>query len=534
MRRWNGWGEESVRATLPESAASFLRERLGPATAPRDAALETVLAAVPASRLAEHPLVSTDAEERVRHARGQSFPDWVALRSGRVDSFPDGVAHPCTAEEVRELIAFAERTGARLVPYGGGTSVVGHVNPPSGGAPVLTVAMDRLSGLLHLDEASRLATFGAGTRGPALEEALAARGYTLGHFPQSWELSTVGGWVVTRSSGQQSMGYGRIEQLFAGGKLESPAGTLDLPPFPASAAGPDVREMVLGSEGRLGILTEATVRIASRPEREVFPAVFFPDWERGSRAVREIAQARLPISMVRLSNAEETATNLVLAGHRRLIGALEGYLSLRGAGAGKCMALLGVTGSGATVGAARREALRIARRHGGVHVGTRIGERWSHNRFRSAYLRNPLWEMGYAVDTLETAAPWSRMAPLVDGVEEAIRTAMAESGERVHVFTHLSHLYPTGSSAYTTYLFRVAADPAETLERWKRLKEAASRAIVERGGTISHQHGVGVDHRPYLEAEKGELGMRAIRTLLQGFDPSGVMNPDVLIGREKG
>ncbi len=277
MRRWNGWGEESVRCPVAEPARRFLESRLGPGIRPTDAALEDVTRRIPSSRLPPHPLISTDAETRVRHALGQSLPDWIALRSGRIAAFPDGVAFPTNSGQVRELLAYAAGAGARVIPYGGGSSVVGHLTVLPEFGPALSVDLCRMNRLLALDEESGLATFQAGVRGPDLEAALRARGFTLGHFPQSFEHSTLGGWVATRSAGQFSLGLGRIEDLFAGGLLETPAGPLVLPPFPASAAGPDLRQVVLGSEGRLGILTEAVVRVRRVPRRERFLAVFFPD-----------------------------------------------------------------------------------------------------------------------------------------------------------------------------------------------------------------------------------------------------------------
>jgi alkyldihydroxyacetonephosphate synthase len=537
MRRWNGWGDDAVTYPLHEGPRQFLERLVGPGTPPRDATLEDVVASVPSSRLPVHPLVAVDPVDRVRHSRGQSLPDWIALRSGRILAFPDGVAYPTTDAEVRDLIRYAGEVGAELIPYGGGTSVVGHINSLSDGGPargadgriVLTVDLGRLNSLRRFDATSHLATFGAGITGPDLEAQLRARGCTLGHFPQSFELSTLGGWIVTRSSGQQSLGYGRIEKLFAGGRLEAPAGTLELPPFPASAAGPDLREVVLGSEGRLGILTEATVRVAPLPEREDFHAVFFPDFDRGREAVRQIMQARVPLSMLRLSTAVETQTTLALAGRERLIGALERLLSLRGVGDQKCMLLLGFTGPEAVVKMARNEALGVGGEFGGVHVGRAFGSEWHKSRFRTPYLRNTLWEIGYAIDTLETAADWSTIPDLVEAIEAALRSGLEEVGEQVHVFTHLSHLYPYGSSIYTTYLYRVAPDPDETLRRWQVLKAAASEAIMALGGTISHQHGVGTDHLSYLEREKGILGMAVLHDLCRRFDPDGIMNPGKLV-----
>jgi len=532
MRRWNGWGDDSIDYPLSENAGAFLEELVGPGAPPRDATFDEVVAGVPPGRLPPHPLVSADPAERVRHARGQSLPDWVALRSGRIPALPDGVAYPTTEAEVHALLRYTADVGAHLIPYGGGTSVVGHVNPESGPTPVLTVNLRRMNQLARFDATSHLATFGAGVTGPELEAALRARGLTLGHFPQSFEYSTLGGWIATRSSGQQSLRYGRIENLFAGGTVIAPAGVLKLPPFPASAAGPDLRQLVLGSEGRLGIITQAIVRAAPLPEREDFHAVFFPDFAGGQTAARQMAQARLPLSMLRLSTAVETASTLALAGRERLIGLLEQLLSLRGVAEDKCMLLLGFTGSDALVKTARKAALEISGAHGGVHVGRTFGGQWHKGRFHTPYLRNTLWARGYAVDTLETAVTWDHVDAMITAIESALRGALAGLDERVHVFTHLSHLYPHGASVYTTYLFRLAPDPDATLQRWQALKSAASEAIVALGGTISHQHGVGSDHAPYLAAEKGALGLAALRDVARRFDPQGCLNPGKLVSRE--
>ena len=246
-------------------------------------------------------------------------------------------------------------------------------------------------------------------------------------------------------------------------------------------------------------------------------------------------QARLPLCMVRLSTAVETETNLVLAGHVRLIGALKRMLALRGVVEGRCMLLVGCAGRAGMVSAALGQAKAIARAHGGVHVGQVFGRQWHKSRFRTPYLRNTLWDMGYAIDTLETATSWTEIPGLVKDLEQALRSGLEDAGERVHVFTHLSHLYPYGSSIYTTYLFRSAstrdreASAMETLRRWKVLKEAASRVILAHGGTISHQHGVGTDHLAYLAPEKGPLGMAALGGLCRCFDPLGIMNPGKLL-----
>lgn len=529
MRRWNGWGDNTVEYPLPSNGPEFLQKRVGVGAPPQDVSMEAVLASVPNSRLASHPLVNVDPKLRLCHAKGQSLPDWIALRSGRISAFPDGVAHPSSSTQVLDLVHFAEQNDSVVIPYGGGTSVVGHINPVTAEKPVLTINLRRLNQLSKFDEISQLATFGAGISGPELEAQLRALGFTLGHFPQSFELSTLGGWIATRSSGQQSLGYGRIEDLFKGGTLISPAGTLELLPHPASAAGPDLRQMILGSEGRLGIVTEATVRVSRLPEREEFHAIFFPNFDRGQTAVRQIVQARLSLSMLRLSTAVETNTTLALAGHERLIAMLEQLLVLRGVNDQKCMLLIGFTGCEDLVKATRKEAFSIARQHKGVHVGRQFGKQWHKGRFLTPYLRNTLWEQGYALDTLETAVPWSDVDDTIQAIEHALQSTLDPSEGRVHVFTHLSHMYPEGASIYTTYLFRLAQDPDQTLQHWHSFKTAASQAIVNQKGTISHQHGVGVDHAHYLEAEKGSLGTTVLRDVLGRFDPKGIMNPGKLL-----
>jgi alkyldihydroxyacetonephosphate synthase len=384
MRRWNGWGDDSVTYHLPASAARFLDQLVGRSHKPSDASLNDSLSRLPKTRIKNHPLISTEGLTRLLHARGQSFPDWLALRSGKVDTPPDGVAYPITEDEVTQLIQLAQRKGFHIIPYGGGTSVVGHIDPLKGNSPVLSVDMSRMNRMEELDTESLLATFGAGISGPDLEAQLRARGLTLGHFPQSFEYSTLGGWVATRSSGQQSLRYGRIEKLFAGGRLVSPTGVLNLPAFPASAAGPVLREMVLGSEGRLGILTQAVVRVSLIPEEEEFHAVFFPDFQHGIEAEQQILTTGLSLCMLRLSTATETTTTLALAGHEKLIGALQKVLSIRGLGEGKCMLLLGFSGKPNLIHTHRSEALNITGKWGGVHVGKTFGEQW--RKIGSAHL----------------------------------------------------------------------------------------------------------------------------------------------------
>ena len=533
MRLWNGWGNEDSDHTmeLNDGLRMLLQALVGPGTALPQATLDDVIATVPDTRLETHPLINTDPEIRVRHARGQSLPDWLDMHSGNVDTFPDGVALPESSEEVRELLDYASRKNLTVIPYGGGTSVVGHINPEQSETPVLTIDMGRMNSMLNIDIESQLATFGAGTPGPIVEKELKKHGYTLGHFPQSWELSTLGGWVASRSSGQQSLHYGRIENMFAGGKIETLKGTLDIPTIPASSAGPDIREMILGSEGRMGIITEVAIRITPLPEEEKFQVVFFPSWNVGIGVARELIQQRVALSMVRLSNPLETTSLLYMGAGSDSSGvaALEKALSEKGIGSGKVMMTLGVTGTARHCKEAYQLAIDHCNAHGGVSDDSGIGENWAHGRFRAPYLRDPLGSEGYAADTMETAVDWSKVSKAAENIESAIRTGLSDEGEQVHVYTHLSHVYGQGSSIYTTYLFRLGDTYEKGMGRWIKLKQAGAEQIVAIGGTISHQHGVGQDHKRYLKSEKGELGIAAINNLCELFDPKGQMNPGKLL-----
>jgi len=529
MRRWNGWGDDTIDFPLPASAQPFLEQRLGKPTPLPDASLEDVMAMVPPSRLPDHPLIVKAPRDRILHARGQSLPDWLALRSGRLGSFPDGVAYPTSPAEVRALLTFMKDRKGIIIPYGGGTSVVGHINPPDTDRPILTIDLCRMNRLLDLDRESHIATFGAGASGPDVESQLRAHGYTLGHYPQSFEFSTLGGWIATRSSGQQSLGYGKIERLFAGGTMETPSGPLEIQDFPASAAGPDLREIVMGSEGRFGILTNVKMRVSALPPKESFRVFFSPHWDSGCEALRKIVQTGIPLSMLRLSNATETETQLALAGHAKAVRLLERWLAFRRAGVQKCMVTVGITGTRRLHRTALKEASRIFREERAVQAGRYLGRKWGENRFRAPYLRNSLWEHGYCIDTLETAVNWDRVSLLMAAVESALTAALVGEREKVLVFSHLSHLYSQGSSIYTTYLFRAADSYDTTLSRWRRLKKAGSESIIKHGGTITHHHGVGTDHAPYLISEKGPLGINAIKALCQAFDPGGLMNPGKLV-----
>jgi alkyldihydroxyacetonephosphate synthase len=529
MKRWRGWGNSETVYPLADGARKYLVDVVGTPEAITDFPEEDILAQMPESRLQARLGIHVDAHDRLVHTRGQSLPDWIAAHSGKLGAFPDAVAYPETETDLVEIMAYAQENKAMVIPYGGGTSVIGHINPPAGDQPVLTVDMGRMDKMLSLDVTSRMATFEAGVAGPKLEEQLKAKGFTLGHFPQSFEYSTLGGWIASRSVGQQCYRYGRIDEMFLGGRMLTPKGWMDLPAIPASAAGPDLRQVVLGSEGRMGIITRATLRVHPTPKVEKFYAVFFPHWEAGASAVREIVQAGVGVSMLRLADRHETQTTLKLAGKEGLVSLAQNGLKLIGIGDERCLLIYGLTGLDDECQQAYWQVQAISKKYNGFAVNPVIGSMWQKTRFTTPYLRNALWEAGYALDTLETCLPWSTVVPAVVAIKNVISAALEQDGEKALVFAHLSHLYDVGASTYITYLYRRSPDPDQTLERWQKAKSAASRKIVELGGTISHQHGIGLDHRPYLAAEKSEPGIELIRAMCKQLDPDGMMNPGKLV-----
>ena len=525
-RRLGGWGFEGEAFAPTAPMLAWLEKRLGPAN-PFPSFDPTTLDVPSAAQLPDLGSVSlsTDDLDRLTHARGQSLIDLLRLRSGTVPAAPDAIARPTDDQELEDLLHAADRHQLRIVPWGGGTSVTGGVTVVPDDRPVVTVDLELLAGLQALDEVSGLATLGAGTRGPALEAALGARGFTLGHFPQSFELSTLGGWIVTQSSGQESLGHGRIEAMVAGLDLVAPAGRLHIPALPASAAGPDLRQWITGSEGRFGIVTRATVRVRRRVETLRVEAALARTWQQGIEVARALTRAhtsgRAPLCLLRLSDGPETEVALTVGlAKSRFEGLLRKYLAMRGVDRG-CLLLVGAKGSPWDVDSSLEQAKLLAKQHGLVWLGAGPGRNWSHDRFRHPYLRDGLLDRGYATDTFETAAPWSK----VETVYRAVKNALAD----LPVLCHLSHPYGDGVSLYFTFFFRCPSDPDEAAALWAGHKRKAQSAIAEAGAATSHHHGVGFWHAPWAPTDWGELGTDMLRSVAQRLDPNGIMNPHVLL-----
>ena len=529
----DGWGFEGESHGVSEELRHWLEERLGqPTPLPRlDPSRLEVEA--PASLPELSSEASTETLDRLAHARGRGFPDLVRLRTGSVPRLPDAVVRPTDSQALADVLRTCSNEGLRTIPWGGGTSVTGGVNVLPSDEPVVTLDLERLSGLEHFDEVSGLATFGAGTAGPAVEAALEPMGLTLGHFPQSWELSTVGGWVATRSAGQESLGYGRIESMVAGLDLMAPSGRLHLPPLPASAAGPDLRHLVMGSEGRLGVIRRVALRVRRRPPEQRFEALLVRGWDEGVEAARRLVQSGVKLSLLRLSDVPETEVAMAVGiAKSRWAPLVRTWLRLRRFDREACFLLLGWNGDLMALDQTLDQIREHLRPFPTTWLGSGPGNKWLADRFRHPYLRDSLLDLGYGTDTFETAAPWSELPKLYATVRKALAQATTEEEREIPVLCHLSHPYRDGASLYFTFFFRCPTDPDEAIARWADLKRRATEALADAGGTLSHHHGIGSWHAPWYPREAGEMGHRMLVRAASELDPQGVLNPHVLLDPE--
>ncbi len=471
--------------------------------------------------------VFASIEDRVRHATGCGYADLARLRLGRLDSAPDAVLLPSDADVVKRVLEACAAEGIAVVPYGGGTSVVGGIEPLRGThSRLVSLDLARLR-KVEVDERSMTARLGAGLRGPEAEAALNAEGIVLGHFPQSFEYATIGGFAATRSAGQASSGYGRFDDLVTAVRLVAPAGELQTLETPHTAAGPSLRELVVGSEGAFGVIPEVTVRVRPQPHQRRYEAWMAESFEAGAEIVRALAQGPGLPDVIRVSDEDETEISLALSGPRGLTGTLfGGYLRLRRRRGG-CLIVVGLEGDEESVARQRALAVRALRRGGAAYLGQAAGGSWEHGRFQGPYLRDTLMGMGAMVETLETSHTWSRLGELHAAVGAAIGDSLAGQGTPGLVFCHLSHAYADGASLYFTFICR--AKRGEEIQQWQAAKRAASEAIVANGGTITHHHAVGRDHAPYMRAEVGETGVEVLQAVKERLDPADIMNPGKLL-----
>ena len=524
--KWNAWGDPAAAKPLSDGIRALLKQALGVdgAATPDLEADDVTLRPSSLSDADRDGLAAivgsdycrVDDEGRLLRAGGKSTLDLLRRKDSGVQDAPDAVLLPETDDEIAAILRYCSDHGIAIVPFGGGTSVVGGLDPIRGDfGAVISLDLRRFSELHSLDDISGEAELGAGLTGPEAERLLGERGFSLGHFPQSFQFATIGGFAATRSSGQDSAGYGRFNDMVRGLRTVTPAGVLDLGRAPESAAGPDLRQLMIGSEGVFGIITRVRVKVHPVPAATSYEAWSFPDFATGADALRAVVQTGAGPTVIRLSDEAETGVNLATTesiGEEQITGG--------------CLAITAFEGSQAHVESRHAETRAVLQVAGGTSLGEAPALAWEHGRFNAPYLRDSLLSAGALCETLETATNWSNVPALKAAVTEALTKSLGESGTPALVLCHISHVYPTGASLYFTV---VAGQRGNPIEQWHKAKTAASEAMMRTGATITHHHAVGADHRPWMRDEVGDLGVEVLRAVKATLDPAGILNPGKLI-----
>jgi alkyldihydroxyacetonephosphate synthase len=521
---WSRWGDPAQARPVSDSMRELLGLFVGgieerpavpvdqvrlPDVGLDEAALEELAGLVGQ----EH--VHTDAAWRIARTRGKSTPDLLRMRAGDAGDAPDAVVRPAGHDEVSAVVRWCSDRGVALVPFGGGTSVVGGLAARRDGmAGVVALDLRRLTRLVDVDEVSGTATLEAGLLGPEAEDLLADHGLMLGHYPQSYRYASIGGFAATRSSGQSSAGYGRFDAMVVHLRVATPIGDWEVGSSPANAAGPDLRELVMGSEGAFGVITEVTVKVRPLPQEKVYEGWRFETFQAGVDAMRRLAQSRILPTVLRLSDEAETSVNLARPD------------AVGSESSGGCLMITGYEGTPGQVRRAREVATAALAAAGGESLGTATGEAWSEGRFDGPYLRDSLLDVGVLVETLETVTYWSRLPKLYAAVKQGVEQSLSDQGTPPLVLCHVSHVYDSGASLYFTV---AAKELDDALTQWRRAKAAASDAIIAQGASITHHHAVGRDHKPWFEQEVGPVGVEVLRAVKARLDPAGVLNPGVMV-----
>lgn len=554
-QKWWGWGYDGIPdfhyenkpafapfvlthvgldlATAPVVRPPALSDLDVPATLASEADLDALAAIVGAAN------VLTDDETRIVHWAGRSVRDLIRTRKGDFSRVTDVVVYPGSEDEVQAVLACASERDLVVIPFGGGTSISGSLQAEDGETRVVvTLDLGRMNRVLSVDEHSGLAHVQAGILGPDLEDALGARGLTMGHVPDSFTYSTLGGWVATRSSGMQSDKYGDIADIVKGLRLVRPSGVLALRDLPSTSTGPSVREMVIGSEGRLGVITEVTIQVHPLPERREVVAYLFPTWDDGLRALHAVARSEAHPVFTRISDADETAFSLSTQKEPRSAlkkaaafgqDRLWDFLRLRGWDLdAMCIGYVCYEGSKKHNDREKDAVKAIVGRHGGIVLGTGPGALYDQKKFDTPYIRDFLLDRRTVGDVSETAAPWSKLAEVHRRAKAAAQRAFAEIGRQGFVMCHLSHSYHSGACLYFTFAF-VLDDARDDLEQYDTVKRAIQQEFIDAGATLSHHHGVGTEHRPWMEQDLSAEGVALMTGLFATADPENRLNPEKVL-----
>jgi alkyldihydroxyacetonephosphate synthase len=546
MMKWWGWGDPHLKFPMADKPKlwPWVVHKLGivsasPTAVPVDLASIRIAPSQADSqllaelrRILQPEQITLDPLERLLHSYGKSFPDLFCVRNGIVTRAPDAVLLPDSSQQVEALVKLADRRNFCLIPFGGGTNIVGGINPATQDErPMLTLSLRNMNRLISVDRESRTATIQAGALGPQLEADLAERGHSLGHYPDSFEYSTLGGWLATRSAGMQSDVYGKIEDMVVSIKMVTPSGTIVTKAVPASSVGPDLNRLMVGSEGILGVITEATMRIHKTPAVKDYRGYLFRSFEDGVRGIQECLDDGFAPSMIRLQDSGESELAFNMKAPSQGLGGwienrVKGWLRSRGY-IEPCILIVGFEGEQKSIAATRRSAIRILKRHGGFSLGTSVGRTWSKDKFNIPYLRDYIMDYGCMADVAETSTVWSKVLPLYTGTVEAVKARFREEDGTGYIGCHISHTYKTGACLYFTFAAR--QPKGRELEHYYEYKRLITDTILRLGGTLSHHHAVGIEHRPWMDQEVSPAGLQALQALKTSLDPKGVLNPGKLL-----
>lgn len=549
MMKWWGWGDENRSFPMEEKPAlwpwikktlGIVNPRLSPPvsfdelTLPPPLKNQKFIDGISAFLKADQML--SDKKERLLHSYGKSFPDLFNVRRGIIKNAPDLVCLPDSHEEVEKIIALAHACNVCVIPFGGGTNIVGGINPlDASKRMIVSLDMRKMNRLLHVDKYSQTATIEAGALGPKLEEDLQKVGYSLGHYPDSFEYSTLGGWLATRSAGMQSDAYGKIEHMVVSLKLVTPSGTIETRTVPASSAGPDLNQLVVGSEGILGVITEATMRVHRTPAVKDYRGYLFKSFEDGVAAIHECIDQGFYPSMIRLQDSWETELAMNMKSPKKGLEALvqkvvkkhlkrSGYTS-------PCIMVVGFEGDEKAIASTRKESLKILVKHGGFNLGKGIGKTWSKDKFNVPYLRDYVMDHSSMADVAETSATWSNVLPLYHNSIKAMKDKFQADGlSGGYIGCHISHTYKTGACLYFTYA--TPQDPGRELEQYYSYKGLITETFLKSGGTLSHHHAIGIEHLPWMDKEVSPVGLQALKAVKTSLDPKGICNPGKLLRDE--
>lgn len=540
--RWNAWGsiEEDFHAKkyMPE-ILEFVRHELSIENDVFTPSAPMEEISIPTSKFTPQDKKSLSSivgeknyfdskMERIMHSAGRSYYDVVRLHFNRLKSFVDGVVYPGDEKSLRKVLDFCNKNKITIIPFGGGSSVVGslEVIPAKSSKKILSIDLTKLKSLIQIHDENLTATFQAGIYGPHLEKILNEEGYTLGHFPQSFVYSTLGGWVAARSAGQQSNKYGKIEEMISSIKMMTLSGEIKTGDYPASAAGPDWNHIIAGSEGLLGIITEVTVKIHELPETRMYAGYLFPSFHEGKEFIREVNQSGIETSMLRLSDEEETRLfgTLGTLGKKGIFHSLKSkledfVLSFYKLNKVRAALIFGLDGDEEEVYRNSMSIREIASRHKGFYVGEKMGRNWIKNRFNMPFLRNHVMEYGVAVDTMETSATYDKLESIREDFHKKVKEEFPDSVS----LCHISHSYQNGACLYFTVLFKM--DSKKPVEQWKKLKKLASDTFLSHGASASHHHGIGADHKHWYEKELSKDGLAGLRAMKDSLDKNGILNP---------